>query len=51
VGQSSTGADTSIYEGSELRPYVGRAGSMDAFKHPSRVGERLHHPNGSVTSV
>lgn len=40
-----------VYGGSEMRPYTGRPGAMDAFKFPSRVGDRLHHRDGSVTSV
>ena len=40
-----------IYDGSEMRPYVGRTGSMNAFSFPSRFGNRLHHRDGSVTPV
>lgn len=29
------------YSGAELRPFTGRAGSMDALRIPSRVGNRL----------
>jgi len=29
------------YNGSEMRPFTGRAGSMDALKYPSRVGNQL----------
>ncbi|MDH6170066.1 hypothetical protein M2282_005236 [Variovorax boronicumulans] len=32
------------YTGSELRPFTGRAGSMDALKYPSRVGSQLRYP-------
>ncbi|MDM0029887.1 hypothetical protein [Variovorax saccharolyticus] len=45
--------DTSgaVYMGDELRPFTGRAGSMDAMKHPSRFGENLRHADGSMTPV
>jgi hypothetical protein len=41
----------SVYQGAELRPYTGRAGALDSFAHPSRMGDRLHHRNGSLTPV
>ncbi|WP_286373310.1 hypothetical protein [Variovorax saccharolyticus] len=41
----------SVYMGEELRPFTGRAGSMDAMKHPSRFGENLRHADGSITPV
>jgi hypothetical protein len=47
----SSGPGTAIYDGSEMRPFVGRPGAMDAFRYPSRVGKRLYHPDGSVTPV
>jgi len=31
------------YIGSEMRPFTGRAGSMDALKYPSRVGNELRY--------
>ena len=31
------------YNGSEMRPFTGRAGSMDALKYPSRVGNQLRY--------
>ncbi|MGO4395691.1 hypothetical protein AB4Z46_30475 [Variovorax sp. M-6] len=31
------------YTGSEMRPFTGRAGSMDALKYPSRVGNELRY--------
>jgi hypothetical protein len=31
------------YTGSEMRPFTGRAGSMDALKYPSRVGNQLRY--------
>lgn len=35
-----------FYTGSELRPYVGRPGAMDAYNLPSRVGDtyKEHKP-------
>lgn len=33
------------YNGSEMRPFTGRAGSMDALKYPSRVGNQLRYPD------
>ncbi|MDM0029824.1 hypothetical protein [Variovorax saccharolyticus] len=41
----------SVYMGEELRPFTGRAGSMDAMKHPSRFGENLRHADGSITPL
>ena len=40
-----------VYTGSEMRAYTGRPGSMDAFSYPSRIGDRLHHRDGSVTPL
>jgi hypothetical protein len=40
-----------VYQGAELRPYTGRAGALDAFTHPSRMGDCLHHRDGSLTLV
>jgi hypothetical protein len=31
------------YTGSEMLPFTGRAGSMDALKYPSRVGNQLRY--------
>lgn len=31
------------YTGSEMRPFTGREGSMDALKYPSRVGNQLRY--------
>lgn len=31
------------YTGGEMRPFTGRAGSMDALKYPSRVGNELRY--------
>lgn len=36
------------YAGEELEPYEGRPGAMDAFTHPSRMGDRLHYRDGRV---
>ncbi|WP_286374065.1 hypothetical protein [Variovorax saccharolyticus] len=48
VASDTSGA---LYMGEELRPFTGRAGSMDAMRHPSRFGENLRHPDGSITPV
>lgn len=40
-----------VYRGNEMRPYAGRPGAMDAFRFPSRIGNQLHHRDGSVTSI
>lgn len=32
------------YTGTEMHPFTGRAGSMDALKYPSRVGNQLRYP-------
>lgn len=37
------------YMGSEMQPYTGRAGSMDALKYPSRVGDELRYRDTPVT--
>ncbi|MDQ0086073.1 hypothetical protein J2W35_006454 [Variovorax boronicumulans] len=42
---------SALYDGSEMRPYVGRPGALNAFKFPSRVGQRLYHPDGTVTPL
>lgn len=39
-----------LYTGTELRPYNGRPGAMDAFALPSRIGGRLHYRNGAVVA-
>ncbi len=38
------------YDGSEMHPFDGRRGSLDALRHPSRVGERLYYRDGAVES-
>jgi hypothetical protein len=43
--------DRGVYMGHEIRAFAGRAGAMDAFQYPSRVGARLYHRDGSVTLV
>jgi DNA-binding MarR family transcriptional regulator len=45
------GPSAAIYQGNELRPFAGRAGSMAAFAYPSRVGAFLHHSDGSITPI
>lgn len=39
------------YLGEEVRQPSGRPGSMDAYALPSRVGNRLHWPDGRITSL
>ncbi|WOI43759.1 hypothetical protein [Acidovorax sp. BLS4] len=39
------------YQGAELRPFQGRPGANQANALPSRVGRRLHHPDGRVTGL
>ena len=34
------------YDGSELRPFAGRPGAMDAFALPSRIGSRRIYRDG-----
>ena len=36
------------YDGSELRPFEGRPGAMDAFNLPSRIGARRIYRDGRV---
>lgn len=31
------------YSGFEMRPFTGRAGSTDALKYPSRIGDQRHY--------
>lgn len=38
------------YSGRELSTPSNRPGAMDAYRLPSRVGSRLHWPDGRVTS-
>lgn len=38
------------YQPSDLPPSF-RPGAMDAFALPSRVGDRLHWPDGRITSI
>lgn len=45
------GAMSSTYEGVELRPFNGRPGAMDAFAHPSRMGNRLYYRDGHVEQL
>lgn len=40
-----------LYVGTELHAYTGRPGAMDAYALPSRVGTRLHFPDGRVAPV
>jgi hypothetical protein len=49
--EPSSEAPREIYGGFEMQPFCGRPGAMDAFKFPSRIGDRLYHPDGSVTSI
>lgn len=35
------------YMGGELQPFAERAGSMDALKYPSRVGDQRRYPEGA----
>lgn len=38
-----------LYDGAELRPYIGRPGAMDAFNLPSlQGGRRVHYRTGEV---
>lgn len=39
------------YDGAELKPFTGRAGAMDAFTFPSRMGSKLHYRDGRVTEI
>lgn len=39
------------YQGAEIIEPSNRPGSMDAFALPSRVGSRLHWPDGRITNV
>lgn len=39
------------YQGTELEPYAGRPGAMDACALPSRMGNRLHYRDGRVETV
>lgn len=41
----------SSYQGTELEPYAGRPGAMDACALPSRMGNRLHYRDGRVETV
>lgn len=41
----------SSYQGTELEPYTGRPGAMDACDMPSRMGDRLHYRDGRVEMV
>ncbi len=38
------------YDGSEMRPFSGRQGCLDALRHPSRVGDRLYYRDGAIES-
>ena len=46
----SNASSRAIYDGAELRAHV-RPGSQVAFSLPSRVGNRLHFPDGRVTDL
>jgi hypothetical protein len=35
---------TSVYDGTELHPFTGRAGSLDAFRLPSLTGDKRTQP-------
>jgi hypothetical protein len=37
-----------LYDGSELRPFTGRAGATNALDLPSRIGKCLHYRDGRV---
>ncbi|MCR6478180.1 hypothetical protein NU688_18610 [Variovorax sp. ZS18.2.2] len=39
------------YDGSEMRPFNGRQGCLDALRHPSRVGDRLYYRDGGIRSL
>lgn len=39
------------YAGLELKPYAGRPRAMDAQRHPTRIGNRLHYRDGMVTDL
>lgn len=39
------------YQGTELEPYAGRPGAMDANNLPSRMGDRLHYRDGRTEDV
>ena len=39
------------YTGSEMLPFTGRAGSMDALKYPSRVGNQLRYRDDGAEPV
>lgn len=39
------------YKGPELTDFQGRPGSMDAFRLPSRINDRLFFPCGRVTDL
>jgi hypothetical protein len=39
------------YDGTELKPYVGRPDATDALILPSRTGNRLRYPDGRVTDM
>ncbi len=47
----SNATSCGTYSGSELKPYTGRPGAMDAFKLPSRVGNRLIEPRAVRAGV
>ncbi|MEJ8827490.1 hypothetical protein WKW80_36875 [Variovorax humicola] len=47
----TSGPSAAIYDGAEMRQYGARPGAMDAFRFPSRMGNRLVHPDGSVSEL
>lgn len=50
IGQRPT-AHRETYMGGELRQFADRAGSMDALRYPSRVGDQLRYPEHGPTST
>jgi hypothetical protein len=51
LATSSSSPPTATYDGVEMRPYAGRPGALNAFHYPSRIGDRLYHRDGSVTTI
>lgn len=42
---------TDPYDSAELRPFDRRHGALDAFALPSRMGNRLHYPDGRIVEI
>lgn len=42
---------TDPYDFAELRPFDRRRGALDAFALPSRMGSRLHYPDGRIVEI